>query len=440
MKKVFPALFVILVWVPAIPVDPLHAQAAAGEGNGIAFVDDKGLLRWQDSGREICRYGVNYTVPFAHAYRAAGYLGVDRQAAIGQDVYHMARMGLDAFRVHVWDCEISDTLGNLLENEHLRLLDYQLRAMAERGMKFIITPIAYWGNGYPEPEEDTPGFSTKYGKGNCLTDPDAIRAQEVYLGQFMRHVNPYTGVAYKDDPNIIAFEVSNEPHHGGSPEETTAFINRMVRAIRSTGCRKPVFYNVSHSTRLAPAYYAADIQGGTFQWYPCGLVAGHEIRGNFLPNVTAYDIPFDTVPGYGKAARIVYEYDAADIGRSYIHPYMAKSFREAGMQFVAQFSYDPLFMAFANTEYQTHFMNLAYAPQKALSLKIASEVFHRMPAGVQGPGYRISALQACSRYDQQSACKGLLSTGNLQDVDAGRDSPQVKRNEGPAGGEPFLQE
>lgn len=134
------------------------------------------------------------------------------------DVYHFARRGFDAYRVHVWDTEISDSVGNLLQNEHLDLFDYMLAKMKARGINSILTPIAYWGNGFPEPNEHTPGFSRKYGKDACLTNEDAIKAQENYLYQFLNHVNPYTGLAYKDDPSIIAFEISNEPHHREAPE------------------------------------------------------------------------------------------------------------------------------------------------------------------------------------------------------------------------------
>jgi hypothetical protein len=306
-------------------------------------------------------------------------MNIPLEKAIDDDIYHFARLGFDAFRVHVWDCEISDTVGNLLVNDHLRLFDYAQKKMKDRGMKFIITPIAYWPNGYPEEPEKTPGFATKYGKDACLTNEEAIRAQEKYLFQFLNHVNEYTGVAYKNDPAILAFEISNEPHHHEEAKNVTAFINRMVKSMRTTGCRKPIFYNVSHSVHLADAYFQADIQGGTFQWYPTGLGARHELGGNLLPNVDRYTIPFASNPKFKSMARIVYEFDAADVGRSYIYPAMARSFREAGLQVATHFSYDPTFMASSNTEYGTHYMNLVYAPQKALSLKIASEVFHRVP-------------------------------------------------------------
>lgn len=357
----------------------LLAGSLSAQKTSAVYIDKNGVMRWGAGGPEVQGFGVNYTVPFAHAYRMAKAMSVDLKKAIDQDVYHFARLGFDLFRVHVWDTEISDTLGNLLENEHLELFDYQLMKMKERGIRFIITPIAYWGNGWPMPDEKTPGFSAKYGKAACLTHPEAVKAQENYLFQFLNHVNPYTGVAYKDDPDIIAFEVSNEPHHGGSAKDATAFIDRMVAAMRKTGCKKPIFYNMSHSVHLAEGYFNSKAQGGTFQWYPTGLVSRFELGGNLLPNVDRYTIPFAGHKDFKKMAKIVYEFDAADVGKSYIYPAMARSFRTAGIQLAAHFAYDPTYMASFNTEYGTHYMNLAYAPQKALSLMIAGEVFHSIP-------------------------------------------------------------
>ena len=380
-------LTILFVLVPLFNTLQLSAQ-----NKKIAVVDNNGIMRWNTTKEEIKGFGANYTLPFAYAYRNAVKKGLNPEQLIDEDVYHFARLGFDLFRVHVWDCEISDSLGNLLQNEHLRLFDYLLFQLKKRNIRSVITPIAFWGNGWPEPDEKTPGFSSKYGKDQCLTNTDAIKAQQNYLYQFLNHVNPYTGLAYKDDDDIICFEVSNEPHHRQSVDSVRQFINGMVASMRKTGCKKPILYNISHSQQSADAYFSSNIQGGTFQWYPTNLGSGHELGGNLLPNVDAYTIPYTADPRFKKLAKIVYEFDAADVGRSYIYPAMARSFREAGMQLATHFAYDPTYSAYANTEYGTHYMNLLYTPQKALALKICNEVFHNVPIYKKFDGYPADTL------------------------------------------------
>jgi hypothetical protein len=253
----------------------------------------------------------------------------------------MARLGLDAFRVHVWDTEISDSLGNLLENEHLRLFDFLVAELRKRGIRVIITPIAFWGNGYPQKDEMTPGFSRVYGKGRATTNDTAIRAEENYLHQFFHHVNPYTKLTYGADPDVIAVELDNEPSHSGPAEGVTRYINRLAAAVRATGWSKPLFYNISQNPFYAAAVAASDVNGFSFQWYPTGLVYGQERRGNYLPNVDSYPIPFDSIAAFRDKARMVYEFDAADVLASYMYPAMVRSFRAAGFQWATQFAYDP---------------------------------------------------------------------------------------------------
>jgi hypothetical protein len=343
----------------------------------LIYVDKKGVIRFTSTKKEASFFGVNYTVPFAYGYRSHQALGKDLEKAIDADVYHMARLGLDAFRVHMWDVELSDSLGNLQNNEHLRLFDYLVQKLKERNIRILLTPIAFWGNGYPEKDEKTNGFSSVYGKQNAVVQEVAIKAQENYIRQLFTHVNPYTKLAYKDDPNIIAVEINNEPHHSGLRERTTEYINRLSAALKSTGWTKPVFYNISESPNYAGAVVNAKVDGHSFQWYPTGLVAGHEQKGNYLPNVDQYYIPFaDSLPAFKNRAKMVYEFDAADILQSNMYPAMARSFRTAGFQWATQFAYDPMATAYANTEYQTHYLNLAYTPSKAISLFIASKAFH----------------------------------------------------------------
>lgn len=342
-------------------------------------VDKKGVLR-DAEGKEAVFFGFNYCMPFAHGFRSHGKLGVDCKEAIDRDVYHMSRLGINAYRIHVWDVEISDGEGNLLENEHLDLLDYTIASFAKRGAKTLITAIAFWGNGWPEADDKSlPGFSNRLSKREATVDKHCVAAQERYLAQLLNHRNPYTGYLYKDDPNIVAMELNNEPDHTAEVpnKEVTAYINRLAKAVRAVGCRKPVFYNIAQNPHRADAVTAARIDGVTCQWYPSGLVSGKARKENFLPAVAHYNLPYDTK---GKA-RIVYEFDAADINGAYMYPAMARSFREAGFQWATQFAYDPLAMAAYNTDYQTHWMNLVYTPSKAVSLRIAAEAFKSLPRG-----------------------------------------------------------
>ncbi|NDV78946.1 hypothetical protein [Dysgonomonas sp. 511] len=338
------------------------------------YIDKSGVMRWSDTHREASFYGVNYTLPFAHAYRAMNYLEKDHKEAIDRDVYHFARLGFNAYRIHVWDVEISDGKGNLIENNHLDLLDYLIAKLQERNIRILITTMTNFGNGYPERNQDTGAFSYLYDKCKVHSDENAIIAQENYISQFVTHTNPYTQLSYINDPFIVGFEINNEPCHADTPQQTEDYINRMLTALKKTGNKKPVFYNVSHNMDHVQAYYNTSIQGTTYQWYPIGLVAGHTRKGNFLPYVDNYKISFSNVKGFDKKAKAVYEFDPADITYSYMYPAMARTFRSNGFQWITQFAYDPIDMAWANTEYQTHFLNLAYTPNKAISMKIAAEV------------------------------------------------------------------
>ncbi len=327
-------------------------------------------------------YGTNYTVPFAHAYRTLDRLGVDHRKAIDRDTYHMARLGLNAFRLHLWDVELSDSRGNLLDNDHLHTLDYLLAQLKRRGIAVVLTAQTNFGNGYPERNTDPNGaYSYKYEKCRVHDDPAARQAQETYLRALAAHVNPHTGLSYADDPGILAVEINNEPCHSGTEEEITAYINRMADALRQAGWKKEILYNVSHNLDRTPAFYRAGIDGTTYQWYPTGLVKGERRRGNFLPVLDNYGIPFDTIAGFGDMTRVIYEYDPADVLETYLYPAAARTFRKAGFDWVTQFAYDPIDMAAFNSEYQTHFLNLAYTPGKAIGMMIAAEVMRRTPSG-----------------------------------------------------------
>jgi hypothetical protein len=352
-----------------------------------------GVLVWQNGekiGQEISLFGVNYSAPFAYSYRAIKRLGEDHKFAIDMDVEHIARLGLDAYRIHLWDRELTDLKGNLLKNEQLALFDYLLFKLKQKNIKVIITPIAWWGSGYPEPDPKETGFAQNFTKAQMNEIPEAITAQVNYLTQLMTYENQYTGEKYGQDSNIIAFEIFNEPKHHQSPKHSTAYVEKLISVMRKVGVTKPLFYNVSEqgdNQAYAKALCESSIDGISYQWYPTGLVKNSTILANMLPTVASYNNPFAEINACKNKAKMVYEFDAADVTSSTMYPAMARSFRSAGFQWATQFSYDPAVIAHTNSEYSTHYLNLLYTPSKAISFMIAAKVFRNLPRNYHGQPY-----------------------------------------------------
>ncbi|MEI7732766.1 MAG: cellulase family glycosylhydrolase [Verrucomicrobiota bacterium] len=329
------------------------------------------VLRWADTGEEVALFGVNYYPPHYTNFRDLGLLGVDREQTIRDDLVHFKRLRLDLLRLHVFERELSDAEGNLVENEHLRLLDYLISQCRSNGLYLVLTPIAWW----PTPNPGN-GFANRFTMNQMITDPVALPAQQRYLRQFMEHRNRYTGLTYAADHAVVAIELINEPLYPDATTDAqiTTYINNLAAAVRESGSRKPIFYNGWQ--RRLKAVADAKIEGCTFGWYPSGLVAGHCLSRNFLPNVQDYAEMRS--PVLTNRAKGVYEFDAADVPGGYLYPAMARSFRAGGAQFAAQFQYDPMPLAPFNAGWQTHYLNLIYAPQRALGFMIAADAFHTL--------------------------------------------------------------
>lgn len=338
-----------------------------------ASVTETGL--WLDpSGQPVSAFGINYAPMFAHSHRRILEMGLDPKKVIDQDVYHFVRMGLNAYRIHVWDIEISDAEGNLIENDHLDSLDYLIARLRKQGIDILLTPMFLGPNGYPDAPTDEPGFAAGHHKKEFIPDRAYAAAQLVYLRQLLEHVNPYTGTAYKDEPAIIGIEPVNEPWHEGGKDTIAAHLKNFVEVIRMTGCRIPAFYCMSQNPYLRDVYMQSGYDGFTFQWYPAGLSSTPKTL-NLLPQVNSYPLFFGDEPGFRTSAKAFYELSLASVPSAYAYPPLAETIRKQGFQFAAYFCYDPMAIAAFNSEYPTHFMNLAYTPRHAINLMIAAEVF-----------------------------------------------------------------
>lgn len=344
------------------------------------YIDEAGIIRWEDSRKEVALFGANYCLPSACDYRAARYYTDDLKKEIQKDITHFTRMGWDGLRLCFWgDFQNSDSLGNLVNNEHLDLMDYLIYEAKKRGIKMLLSPIVTYSSQWPDAmNQPATGFSTFFNKSELGLNPDAIKAQVNYLQQLLNHVNPYTGTALKDEKDIIFIEMINEPwHHSDNFKASVNYVNALVNAVRSTGCEKILFHNVSQDFAIAGALKESSIQGVSYAWYPSGLVSGRTLKGNFLRTVDDYELMM--IPELKALPRIVYEFDAPDLLSPVMYPAMVRTFRSTGSQFTAMFAYDMLITAKANLGWQTHFLNPVYSPQKAASAIIAAEAMRELP-------------------------------------------------------------
>lgn len=358
--------------------------AATLSAQELVYQDRTGVIRYTADHREVAVFGANYCLPSASDYRAAHKVAPTTEAKkrmIDLDMAHFERMGFRALRLSFWgDWENSDKEGNLLDNDHLDLLDYLIWKASERGILMLFSPTVGHAAWWPDGDKNLPGFAAHYPKHELTFDPAAIRAQQNYITQFLNYRNRYTGRLYKEEPHIIAVEILNEPSRiMGRNEEIRRYIDTMSEAIRATGCRKIIAYNLSENFYIAPALRESKAECATYGWYPTQLNHGETLRGNFLPYVNDYT-PMKRVD-IGARSKMVYEFDAPDLTCSYMYPAQVREFREGGVQWAAMFSYDMIGTAPWNLGWQTHLLNLVYTPRKAVSAMIAVKAMEQLPRG-----------------------------------------------------------
>lgn len=354
----------------------------------LVYQDKEGTIRWTGDNSRVALFGANYCLPSACDYRAAAYVGGDRDEMIAEDLDHFKRMNWDGLRLCFWgDWQNTDAEGNLIDNDHLRLLEKLIYEADKRDIYMLLSPIVTYNSQWPEMNDTTnTGFMKVYSKGDLILNPKAIKAEKNYITQLLNHTNRYTGRQIKDEPKILFIELINEPSQFADKSELmTAYINGMVDAIRATGCHKLTFYNVSQDFDVAPIVAASKVNGGTYAWYPQSLNNNRNIKGNPLLCVDRYEQLLD--PVMARKSKIVYEFDATDRNDGFEVPAMVREFARGGCQFAAMFSYDMLRTASKNLGWHTHLINMVYTPRKAMSAIIAAEVIRRYPAGAENTFY-----------------------------------------------------
>jgi len=176
-------------------------------------------------GNEVRLWGVNYYAPFHHNYIHMKDKGVSHRKAIDRDIEDFRRMGVQLIRMHLFDRELSDMEGNLVENEHLELLDYLIEKCHQSGIYMMITTMAWWTSTETQNElrkgyahmtfGDLPafGFANFCPKHMLMWHPKFMDLQERYIRQLFAHKNRFSGKSMPEYDHIALVEIINEPEY-----------------------------------------------------------------------------------------------------------------------------------------------------------------------------------------------------------------------------------
>ena len=171
---------------------------------------DGDVLRFED-GTPVKFWGVNFN---------GGACFPDKDYA-PKVAARLAQAGCNIVRMHQLDAQwdtpniFSYSKGKrvkttrVLDPKSMDHLDYLIHCLKQEGIYIYLDMITY----RKFKEGDDVPFHEKLmdaAKPWSLIDPRMIELQKEYCTQLWTHVNPYTGLAYKDDPSFVLTEIANE--------------------------------------------------------------------------------------------------------------------------------------------------------------------------------------------------------------------------------------
>jgi hypothetical protein len=169
--------------------------------------------------------------------------GLNAAATAGLTVVRSQSMGIS---VGCAAC-VEPSLG-VFHDSALQSADYALYRAGQLGLKMIIPLTDQWRfyhggistftawRGYPnDPDTSVTAGSSDTERDvelNFYTDPKVIGDFETYISHLLDHVNPYTGLAWRDDPTVMAWETGNELWTANPTwtEQIAAFIKNNIGA------------------------------------------------------------------------------------------------------------------------------------------------------------------------------------------------------------------
>lgn len=144
-------------------------------------------------------------------------------------------MGANVVRSHTLGASVGDPKSLMpapgeYNEEAFRRVDYAIQAAEERGLRLIIPFVCNWS--YYHGGRET--FTRWHGLDDVKSfyaNREIIEQFKAYISVIITRVNSCTGVAYKDDPTIMAWELGNELND--TPVEWVTEIVEYIKSLDS---------------------------------------------------------------------------------------------------------------------------------------------------------------------------------------------------------------
>lgn len=408
------------------------------------FHMDDGRIKDAD-GKEVRLWGVNYYAPFNHNYANIEEMGVDHYRAVDRDVEDFKRMGVQLVRMHAFDREITDLDGNIIENDHLRVMDYLIQKLFENGIYVMLTTLvwyntvenqlftarnyAYWDVG----QSPAFGFSNMYPKHSMIWHEKAIACEERYITQLFERKNSFSGKMLSEYDNVVVIEIINEPDY------PSLDVIKRLKQDKQKLEKNPIGRVELKLLDLYKDYLSSNNLNetdDTAEDFCIGLIDAYIKRmfglverhfGNTVIkthihygveqkkmhdclkaapvdalSVTVYaPCYFDSahndslnrmkeIRSIGehyrkhidfKKGQVAYEFNSPTTLQGYPLAALGYMMAATGVQIAAYFTYTPVDVAPYNPGWVVHFLNLKHTPDKAGAFTAAGEIFRNTPYG-----------------------------------------------------------
>ena len=172
-------------------------RETAGAGG---FLSAKGADFVDEQGRKRRFFGVNLYGPAALPEKADAPAMAER----------LARWGINAVRLlpqYAWQRRADGDFSKGIDPDLLDRFDWLFFQLKKRGIHADLNLHSARTAGYRFKDFKQ---TMKENKGLDNFDPTFILHQKEFIRTVFNHVNPYTGLAYRDDPAVMTWEINNE--------------------------------------------------------------------------------------------------------------------------------------------------------------------------------------------------------------------------------------